>query len=245
MNRPNVIYAFCQSNLVLEGYNLLHDQKTAIVLAESTEKMISGAMLSVPKWLPFASEVYRISASLKDFVLVPVNIMFSDIPNRNGVAFPYRELTRFDPGIGTLAYQSWRGKPAFVEHNNRDHSLAAGIILDSTLQRASNYQGNFYKVVLLLAWDRSRDPILANAILNKERTAYSMGAHCSSFSCSYCGNNLQKEPCEHVTLGKPEFKVVEGQLCYAECRDFLGFETSSVATPAYFQAVNPEFFTLD
>lgn len=68
-------------------------------------------------WLVFAAPVYHISPNIDDYVLVNTIITISDLPNRNGIAFPLRELVGFDePPRNKLAYEGWRFAPCFEEH---------------------------------------------------------------------------------------------------------------------------------
>ena len=63
-------------------------------------------------WLPFAAPVYKISPRIEDYVIVNTIICPSDIPNRNGIAFPATELARFQPPpMNRMAYKAWKGCP--------------------------------------------------------------------------------------------------------------------------------------
>lgn len=195
--------------------------------------------------LPFASEPYRISKELSDYVVIPVMIMPSELPNRNGVGFPYRELTRFSPDVGDLMYKSWVGKPTHVEHQNQNPVEAKGIILDTAFRPMSDCEGPIWKVVSLLAFDRSKDAMLVNDILTRKRTAYSMGAYVKDYECSICARSLKAGGCDHVDKQRPQYRLYNGSdLAYYRAIDPIGFETSSVATPAYVTADNPSYFNM-
>jgi hypothetical protein len=196
-------------------------------------------------WLPFASEPYRISKSLADYVVIPVMIMPSELPNRNGVGFPFRELTRFSPDTGCLMYKSWVGKPTHVEHQNQNPVEAKGVILDTAIRPMTGYEGSVWKVVSLLAFDRSKDAMLVNDILTRKRTAYSMGAYVKDYECSICAKSLKSGGCDHVDKQRPQYRLYNGSdLAYYRAIDPIGFETSSVATPAYVTADNPSYFNM-
>lgn len=68
-------------------------------------------------WLVFAAPVYHISPNIDDYVIVNTVITISDLPNRNGIAFPLTELVGFaEPPNNRLAYQGWFGCPTYYNH---------------------------------------------------------------------------------------------------------------------------------
>jgi hypothetical protein len=221
---------------------------------KSTKKIMSLAgdevqstfsnVLDAHKWLPFAAEKYKISEKLSDYVVVPVSIMTTELPNRNGVAFSFEELTSFNHEYGKIAYKTWQAKPTHWEHNNSDVSKAKGVILDAAMRRIPRFEGDLWQVVLLNAFDRSKDATLANKILKREATGYSMGAWVKDYECSICAKTvkgLNGKSCGHVTKGKPEYALYNGKLAYFRAVEPIGFECSSVEVPAYVQAVNPNY----
>ena len=236
MYRPFVEYATALgSSRPIEGSSI----EDNVVLSSA----VSESLVEAKEILPFASEVYDISPNIKDYILVPVTIMPSDLPNRNGVAFSLKELTTFNPDSGCLGYKTWKGKGLFEEHQNNDVTKSRGIILDVSLKPITNAHGDLYSVVTLTAWDRSKDPMLANAILTGASTCYSMGSYASDFSCSICGALHSKGGCDHVKKGKPSFNTYEimGQrkLAYLNMVGMMGFEVSAVKDPAFVQAESP------
>lgn len=100
-----------------ELHNVLRgdEQQAKRALVNSGMPVDYGRDLGVG-WLTAASRHYNISPDPKDYVMAPVTILVSSIPNRNGVAFPLRELAEFDPEMGMLSYQTWGKKPVFYEH---------------------------------------------------------------------------------------------------------------------------------
>lgn len=85
------------------------------------EKAIGGnstqsSLVDWAGWLPFASKQYNISPDVKDYVVIPVPTIITDIPNRNGIAFPLKEMITFRPDLGMQSYRTWKGKPTFEEH---------------------------------------------------------------------------------------------------------------------------------
>lgn len=203
-----------------------------------------------PAMLPFAAEKYNISPNLADYVIVPANIIISDIPNRNGRAFPLSTLTQFNPEYGTLSYQTWRYKPTFYEHDNKDHTKAKGIIFDVSLRPMPWYKGDFYSVDMLLGFDRTKDPVLANRIANRDIKTYSMGSRCSDYRCSICDASmrLSRGQCPHCAVKpsatRPPVRVIDGKLAYLNiAEDLCGFECSAVEVPAVVQAASDTVYT--
>lgn len=213
------------------------------VAAPVSSKAISDMMLDAPKWLPFAAEQYQISANIRDYVMVPVIIMPTDLPNRNKVAFPYTELSSFLPNTGQISFQTWRGKPTFIEHINRDWTKAKGVVMDVSMIPMHGRAGNLWKVLALCGFDRNKDAMLANDILTGARQNYSMGALVSVYSCSICGSASRpgegkKLPCghEHVSPKGPMqvFKSNQGDILgHYNAHTISGFEVSSVTVPAW------------
>ncbi len=187
-------------------------------------------------WLPYAAEHYHISRDIRDYVLVPVPAMFSDLPNTNGDSLSLGELLRFIPDYGMQMYKTFKGQPTHEEHQNKDITQAKGVILDCFL-RPIAFNSRYYKVVQLLAFDRTKDPELVNQILLRQQNAYSVGFYYSSYACSICGNVVGKginlTPCEHTQLRRGTYRIPDGRLAYRKCRNGKGFECSVVRTPAY------------
>lgn len=225
------------SQSLISPYSL-HREK-----AHSSFIEAKGFVLDFPQWLPFAAKVYNISPHIKDYVLVPVITIPSDLPNRNGVAFPLKSLIRFSPETGMQAYKTFKGKPVHYEHDNKNPLKALGVIADVSLRRLKGYgNGKIWKVVELLALDRTKYTDIVNAILKKEIVSYSMGALVSGYRCSYCG----KPNCEHIDYTrKCDFYVLNGKLVFREVDDFIGYETSVVSTPAFMTAISDIIIHVD
>jgi len=80
-------------------------------------------------WLKGAAETYNLSPDIKDYLIFEIPAVTIDIPNRNMHCFPYEEISYFDPRFGKFIYETFVGKPSFV-----DHCFIAG-----TKVRISNY----------------------------------------------------------------------------------------------------------
>ena len=135
------IAVYASSNETLPTIDLHKEMKKsgrARLLADGTMDL-RGKGLEVPldfhSWMPRAALHYKLSQNFEDYVITPVIIMPSDLPNRNAVAFPLSQLVAFHPHLGQLAYKTWRGKPTFYEHANTDITKAYGIIADAFLKK--------------------------------------------------------------------------------------------------------------
>ncbi len=197
-------------------------------------------------WLEAAAPVYNISPNIKDYVVVPVIMFPSGLPNRNAVAFSLKSLGRFDHELGCLGYETWRRKPTFFNHKNDDHTQAKGVIFDTRMVPMANTNGKIWKAVALAGYDRTRDPELANNILTGAYSNYSMGSSVGSYECAVCGHKPTKKDtgCEHIAIDRRvmrTFDVERGRvLAHYVCDYLRGFELSCVhPTPAWAAAHAP------
>lgn len=202
-----------------------------------------GSNIEANLWLPFAAKELRISPNLRDYIVIPVPILISDMPNTNGDSLSIGELLRFDPNLGMQMFKTFRGKPTFLEHDNEDHTKAKGVILDAFIRPLKGFgNGKYWKLVLLLAFDRTKDPMLAAAIASGENNSYSLGFYFKSYTCSICnqrfGQGGLKTPCSHTKPKRAPYRMPDGRLAYRRCEFANGFETSAVANPAYVIAIN-------
>ena len=198
-------------------------------------------------YLPFIAERYRISRDLSNYIIVPITIMASDLPNRNLVAFPFNRLSEFNPDAKCLAYQTWRYAPAHKDHVNQDYTQSKGVVLDVGMRPMPNVEGSIWKVTALTAFDRSKDPHLVSDILDRKVKTYSMGAYVTDYHCSICGSTTPKptEPkCQHIPASRNRLQVfsVKGEptLAYWNVGSFVGFEISALSpgTPGAFPSTD-------
>ncbi len=249
-NKRQVVYAFAEDQLVLNPIDLHKETKKSgsVTVTKSGFQIQSAGLadhgeqtsvVDFNKWLHACSGPYHISPNFDDYVLIPVIIMPSDLPNRNKVAFPFIELYKFHPHLGQQAFATWRGKPTFYEHKNDDITKAYGVIADADLRQMKGYSSGLCKVLLFLAYDRSKHPDIVNRIISKDLCTYSMGAYIGSFTCSYCGLDVGR--CHHIDPNNPRVMYeLNGKLVFRNVRDVEGFECSAVESPAYVSAISDQ-----
>ena len=217
-------------------------RKGNVRLGDSVTGGAGERTLDANLWLPRAAEHYHISPNLSDYVIVPVPSIISELPNTNGDSVTKEELMRFKPDYGQLAYRTWIGKPTHIEHQNKDITQAKGVILDVFLRRLpAKFAGGHVKVIKLLAFDRTKDELLVDAILKRKFNTYSLGMYYKRFQCSVCGTTVSQSNarfCDHTNLRRKTYIRPDGQLVYRKCQDIIGFETSAVADPAYVAATS-------
>ncbi len=215
-----------------------------VVVKNSSMDENLGSTIEFSSWLPQAAVPYNISPNIDDYILVPVITIPTGLPNRNGVAFPLKQLVKFDPEQGQCAYKTFRGKPVFYEHNNNTIELAYGVIADAFLKPMLKYgQGKIWKLLELLAIDRNKYPTIVQAVLSREINSYSMGAYVDGYTCSICDSELGK--CSHLHKGAPvDFYDLNGYLAFRNVYGITGFETSIVSSPAYVSAINDQIKVL-
>lgn len=185
-------------------------------------------------WLPFAAQELELSSDPKDYLIHPVPIMYSDLPNRNGFAFPLTELIKWNVAMGRQAYKGWSGMPMYKEHKSEDHKKALGIVIDTSLRRIQNYgMGKFWKVMALAAVDRNKDPVIAEKMEKGDIDTYSMGAWVDYCTCSFCGAVAGQ--CTHVPAenDKVTFYTKDGRLVYKNVHGVTPYELSVVEDPAF------------
>lgn len=199
--------------------------------------------LDFASWLPFAADRFQISKKASDYILVPVLTIPSDLPNRNGVAFPLSELIAWDIEYGMQAYKTWKGKPVHIEHASEDPETAIGIIVDTAMKPLIGFnRDKTWKLLKLLAIDRDKGGQHAINLQNKTANTFSMGAWVHDYSCGYCGSKIGM--CDHISKNRlRDFYTLNGKLVYRRVHGIRGMETSIVATPAYLPAACEKVMT--
>lgn len=192
--------------------------------------------LGFERVLASAAEYYDLSKDIRDYFMVGVPIIWSDLPNRNGIAFPLSELVAWHKKKGCMAYQGWKGQAVRVEHDW--DGPAIGLIADVAMRRLTGFHNDrLWKVVTLLAIDRTKNVKTASAIESGQRNTYSMGCLVGRHTCSYCGAKMGE--CTHLDPKAPvNFYELNNKLVYCNVHDIDAEEVSSVADPAYGVAVS-------
>lgn len=165
--------------------------------------------------------------------------------NENWDEFPASEIKE--------AYQTFLGKPVFVNHVNHNHLRARGVIIDAALHedRAPDGSPDTW-VELLQEIDAHRFPKLAKAILAGEVDRTSMGCDVAYSVCSACGNKATTpaEYCQHIPRAKGQHiyrHTASGkrvsELIRETCYGLSFFENSLLVEPpadptAYFLGVD-------
>ncbi|MEV7675104.1 hypothetical protein [Streptomyces sp. NPDC088752] len=148
--------------------------------------------------------------------------------NDNWDEFPAEEIAK--------GYQTFIGKPVFVNHKNDNHRRSRGVIIDAALHEDRNADGTPDTwAEVLMEIDATNFPKLAKAILAGEIDRTSMGCDVERSVCSACGNTATTpaEYCAHIpTLkGKRIFRHTAsgqrvGELVRETCYGLSFFENS-------------------
>lgn len=248
--------------ILLDGSRLIEEVRTAraqggettqaILATRSRHGGVARRALDI-SWLRAASETYKVSANIKDYVFVSIPIVTADIPNRNMDCFSFGELTHFSPIHGRVTFQTFIGKACHQNHQNQDPTKAKGVHFDSTMRQYDvrpahvGYDSNtksipLWKVRVLTGWDRTKDESLVKSILRRERNAYSMGALIDYAMCSVpsCGKVTTPKPCEHIAGGKGRISR-DNYVCFDYVCGANFFETSCLdEEPADPDAFSPD-----
>lgn len=206
------------------------------VTASVDDNNVFTEFLDITTWLPFASKEYNTSPDINDYLILPVFTIPTDLPNRNGVAFPLKSLLQFQPEYGMQSYKTFKGKPTFYEHKNDDHTKAYGVIADAFLKNLKGFSNDrIWKLVKLLCFDRTKNVDVTSRLASGELKTFSMGAYVDQYFCSYC--NAELGNCKHIKKGRIDFYEKDGQLVFKNVSGVVGFENSAVETPAYAMSI--------
>lgn len=245
---------------IFKGKDSIAEYASKTKASKEVANAIFEKTITTPDWVKAASSIYKTSPDLSDYFIVPTIIMPSDLPNRNGTAFPRKELARFDPEMGRLKYQGWIGKPVYHDHKNSNYDTALGMVIDAYMKPMKS-KGDLWKVISLMAIDRTKNPGISNSILAGNRRTYSMGAWVQKYKCSVCGcvgevkkgmkNKYEAMPCGHSHAGLDRTGRMKtfplkrnselSTLGFLNAMDIKPFEISSVTYPAFSSAFTPEW----
>lgn len=191
-------------------------------------------------WLPLCAPIYKISKNLSDYIIVPVVSVISDLPNTNGDCIELNEIMNFNSEHGMPFYKTFKGKPVFLEHDNKVLERARGVILDAYVSPLTGFRGSRAKIVQLLAIDKTKDRENARKVMNGEINTYSIGARFTEYECSVTGKIYRPgmSPGKFTQPGVPTYMRDDGQLVFRKLKGLVGFEISLVANPAYVCALS-------
>lgn len=231
------------STRVFEGYRQDVETCTDVCRGHMVHASLDNGKKIDVSWLASAAEIYHISPNLADYIIAEIPIVTVDIPNRRMDCFPFSEISKFRFIHGRTAYKTFLGKPTFRDHKNQIKEEARGVHFDASLHPwVKTPDGRqIWKVSVLAGFDRGKDEALANDILRKVRTGYSMGALVDYTTCSICSEVTSGNmSCEHQPAKSVKGSTihVEGELrlIYDMCHNINFIETSSVEEPADFLA---------
>jgi len=152
-----------------------------------------------------AINVQRVAPLNPEFSFYRVMALHGDWPNTNGDLFRWGSKT--DPNEpellrliregsfeGKHVYQTFAGKGNYKDHNNSKVVDAVGIILDAVPNH--KVKG----IEILVAVDRTKDPMLVRGIDSGYITDVSMGCRVAYSICTICANvaHNEAEYCPHV-----------------------------------------------
>jgi len=138
-------------------------------------------------------------------------------PNSNKDAFTVEELTD--------CYDTFIGKPVYINHANDDLTRARGVIIDAICHFDEEEDSCWVEILIEL--DKETFPYLAQLIENGDIDTVSMGCNLDYTECSVCGNIAYTDAdfCEHI-----QNKMQND--AYEICHGVEFFEISLVYDPA-------------
>lgn len=228
--------------------------------------------------LQTVADEYNISKDPSDYIYEAVRAVTAEVPNENGDAFPRAELLRFDHNLKMPIYATFIGKPHQINHKTDNPKTARGVILAAHYHDDSKPKeicpscgtkiasvedldntslgckkcGTVVKdefVELLLAVDKKKDPIFADAVKRGSLNGLSMGCLAGYTDCSICGHRARNanQFCSHIKAGnkKKMFKTASGlKMAYEKCGEVIFTEISRVDQPADPTALQREILTI-
>lgn len=224
--KPNYKEYFCPKYNVMRSVSSNHSY--IIAAADWSAYVLNKYIVGKMKMKPLPREKTHLRVIVKDdYILCPVKRIKHKVSRRKVYNFEVEEDNSYVAG-GVVVHN--------CEHQNKDITKAKGIILDVFLRPMARYTGNHVKVIKLLAFDRTKDEILCKNILDRKVNTYSLGMWFKSYTCTICNNRVGQNfgtMCVHTKPRKPIYQQLDGKLCYRQCENIIGFETSVVQDPAY------------
>lgn len=159
--------------------------------------------------------------------------MISSRCNDNFDMFPAEEIEK--------SYETFLGKPVFVNHHNSDHRQARGVVIAVALHKDRNPDGSPDTWTEgLMEVDGITYPKLAIALINGDIDRTSMGCDVQISKCSVCDHVARNplEYCRHIPgmKGKTIYQAQSdgrrlGKLVYETCYGLSFFENSLLVEP--------------
>lgn len=210
-------------------------------LLQEVREDLAKEQISIPTGfeakLPWFAPKFHISSNLSDYFFRATPIIISDLPNRNGVAFPLQALVEWNSDLHCQAYEGWKYCPMFEEHRSDDITTAIGAVADVTLRKLKGYANDqLWVLIALAAIDRTKNRELAGKYESGDINTVSMGAMVDYWTCSYCGAPEGK--CSHIDPSRDvTFYELNGKLVFKNVYGVSPYELSVVKDPAYGVAV--------
>ena len=139
----------------------------------------------------------------------------------------------FTPEVLRESYETFVGKPVFVNHESDDIERARGVIIDSVLH---DDDPDDVWVEVLMEMDEQTFPVLCGYIRSGELDTVSMGCYLTHTICSVCGHIAYTEDdyCEHIENKGTYYENEDGELvlAYEDCQGVSFYEESWVYVPA-------------
>ena len=218
---------------------LTAEQKTIEAAGSSIlgrPRRITGKISSLPsehgvRQLVMAYKAAKTGAVVNDFQFVPGMVYtavraISARINQNYDAWPSEELSK--------SYQTFLGKPVFVNHANFDPERARGrVVAAQYVQREADKY-----IETIMETDALRYPKLGTELRTGGLDSVSMGVEAGFTICSFCGNKATDifDMCDHVKFHKgshlPHPETGKPVLVYENCYKLGFFELSYVFDPA-------------
>lgn len=159
------------------------------------------------------ASVYAVSPNPADYGFLSALAVREGVPNSNGDATSKEELFRFRPARRCRTFETFIQSPLQINHFASNPKLARGFIIDAVY---NTWDEPFEFVETVIAIDKTKDPVLADALLTGKIKTFSMGSIVESLQCSlsFCKKVAHKESelCEHLKTQK--MQMVNGELCF-------------------------------
>jgi hypothetical protein len=219
---------------------------------------VDNLSINLGERLDMVADFYKISRDPKDYLLIPARANSIGRFNANLDGWTYPEITVFRPEFGCRTYATYINKPHFVEHKSDRQEIARGVILDSHINMSNAADDNVKRAVMetigfepvvdafvevVVAMDKTKDPILARAYSTGAIKTFSMGADVEATQCNICENVATNNWsfCDHIKqkYSKKSYRMADGTKRVAGelCLGTVFQELSAVADPADKSAV--------